>query len=149
MLTVRFWQLVRALGWSRARQRLREEEEEEALAIQRRELERLLEKNRREQEDEERLLHAFDEYTRTGIPPPSNSWIKNPNKYDDAWFCDGSFFAEDGTIICNRNGEPYAYFSDLTHTFHSYKTGAMLFYYDVFRESLWPAKLPRPTPQRA
>jgi hypothetical protein len=121
----------------------REEEEDETEAARVRELARQQEQARLDdQQDAERKLHDFDEYTRTGIPP-STSGIKNPNKFDNAWFCDGSHFTEGGTVICTRDGKPFAYFSDITNTFHRYRdeyggrAGSVIYHYDVFGEHLF------------
>jgi hypothetical protein len=123
-------------------ERDREDEEDETEAARVRDLARQQEQQRLDQQDAERKLNDFDEYTRTGIPP-SNSAIKNPNKFDNNWFCDGSFFEQGGTIICTRDGKPFAYFSDITNTFHRYRdeyggrAGSVIYHYDIFGENLF------------
>jgi hypothetical protein len=67
---------------------------------------------------------------------------RNRNIFRDEWFCDGSYFSDDGMTIHKADGEPFCYFVDVTSTFHSYATGKMLFYYDPCGENLFPANLP-------
>jgi hypothetical protein len=66
-----------------------------------------------------------------------NGW-RNRNVFRDEWFNDGCYFSEDGCVIYLKSGEPFCYFDDCTNTFHSYKDGRMIYYYDMWGERLWP-----------
>jgi hypothetical protein len=118
----------------------REEEEQQQPNLKF--LDRVRQEAEQRKEEEARLLQDFDEFTRTGIPP-SNSVTKNPHKFDNAWFTDGSaYFGEGGTVIHLKDGTPLANYSDLCNSFHAYKdgygvkAGDVIWYYDIFGEHL-------------
>jgi hypothetical protein len=79
----------------------------------------------------------------------SREEVRNRNCFSDDWFNDGSYFSENGMVIYKADGTPVAYHDDCTNTFHSYVDGHMVLYYDLDGTQLWPAKLPRRTPNRA
>src|SRR6516164_7964433 len=92
-------------------------------------LQKQREDRRRREREEDHLGDDFDKFTRTGVPQSSTA-SRNPNRFDNNWFIDGSYFTEGGTVICTV-GKPHAYFCEATHTFHSYVDGRCLYHYDL------------------